>query len=318
MSENNMNNEKRSLSVDDILAEARERRAKKLALESSAVLPQNEIKEETEETIENVASFVVETPVKEEASEEPKEELTEETIEEVYEEVSEEENNEEVDELLEIDEMEDEEALKDLELLDGAEEEEFEETYEESFEEAEEVSEKPTFIRNLYEWVGEIVIAVSIVAVLFSFLFRVVPVYGDSMLPNFKNNDKLIISSFLHKPQQGDVIVAVDVLDNPIIKRVIAVGGQTVDIDNETGAVYVDGKVLDESAYIENGITFSNGADKISFPITVKEGYVFALGDNRPVSQDSRFSSVGEISEENILGEVKARFFPFSEFELYF
>ena len=299
MSENEkMNSEKRSLSVDDILAEARERRAKRLALEENAVLPKEEIKEEISETEE----IVEETPqVLEEA-------VIEEPVEE----------EEEADELTLADNIEDEEALKDLALSDGAEKvsEESETVITEITEEKEDKKKKIAEI--LYEWVGEVIIAVAIVAVFFSFFFRVVTVFGASMEPNFYGEDKLIVSSFLHKIDVGDVVVAVDVLDTPIIKRVIAKGGQTVDIDNETGTVYVDGKALDESAYIENGITFSNGADKISFPLTVKEGHYFLLGDNRIVSQDSRFASVGEVSEDKILGEVKARFFPFSKFKLYF
>ena len=298
MPENNIMNEKRSLSVDDILSEARKKRAEKLSLKEVSSLTIEETKEEIVE----------------------KEEITE-TVEEAEEIIEAAEEIEEVDELIEIENIEETKALEELSLLDGNEDDE-----EATEEEAEVIAEtekplegkKKKFAEILYEWVGEIVVAVAIVAILFSFFFRVVTVYGDSMLPNFKGNDKLIVSSFLHKIEQGDVVVVTDVLDNPIIKRVIAVGGQTVDIDNETGTVYVDGKALDESAYIKSGITFSNGADKISFPITIKEGYVFALGDNRPISKDSRFSSVGEISEDNILGEVKARVFPFSEFKLYF
>lgn len=306
MSENEkMNNEKRSLSVDDILAEARERRAKKLALEEISDLPKDEIKEEissAKEIIEEAAQAI--------------EEIVE-TAEEIIEEPAIEEA-EELDELIEVDNIEENEALNDLALLDGSEEvlEESETVITEIAGEKEDKKKK--FAEVLYEWVGEVIIAVAIVAVFFSFFFRVVTVFGGSMEPNFYGNDKLIVSSFLSKVDNGDVVVAVDVLDSPIIKRVIAKGGQTVDIDNETGTVYVDGKALDESAYIKNGITFSNGADKISFPITVKEGHYFLLGDNRTISQDSRFISVGEVSEDKILGEVKARIFPFSKFKLYF
>ena len=304
MSENEkMNNEKRSLSVDDILAEARERRAKKLAMEEISDLPKDEIKEEissAKEIIEEAAQAI--------------EEIVE-TAEEIIEEPAIEEA-EELDELIEVDNIEENEALNDLALLDGEETETEEPEVIEVSESKEDKKKK--FAEVLYEWVGEVIIAVAIVAVFFSFFFRVVTVFGGSMEPNFYGNDKLIVSSFLSKVDNGDVVVAVDVLDSPIIKRVIAKGGQTVDIDNETGTVYVDGKALDESAYIKNGITFSNGADKLSFPITVKEGHYFLLGDNRTISQDSRFISVGEVSEDKLLGEVKARIFPFSKFKLYF
>ena len=103
----------------------------------------------------------------------------------------------------------------------------------------------------------------------------------------------------------------VNVLEDPIIKRVIALPGQVVDIDNDTGMVSVDGEVLDESAYTENGLTVSYGADMMTFPQTVPEGCVFVLGDNRVISKDSRYLAVGMVDSRNILGKVEVRIFPF-------
>lgn len=101
-------------------------------------------------------------------------------------------------------------------------------------------------------------------------------------------------------------------LQEPIIKRVIALENQTVDIDFETGTVYVDGQALDESAYIANGITTQ--PSDYTYPLTVPEGHLFVLGDNRAVSKDSRNSSVGMIDERYVLGKAELVVFPFSRF----
>ena len=81
----------------------------------------------------------------------------------------------------------------------------------------------------------------------FTFLFRVVTVTGESMLPNFVEGQKLIVTNLGHSVEQGTVVVITNVLNEPIIKRVIATEGQTVDIDYETGVVYVDGEAVDET-----------------------------------------------------------------------
>ncbi len=171
-------------------------------------------------------------------------------------------------------------------------------------------------VRVLFDWLEEIVFAVVIVVVVFSFLFRVVTVQGTSMEKSFSGGDKLIVSSFIYKIQPGDVIVVVGVLDDPIIKRVIATAGQEVYIDNDRGAVFVDGVELDESAYTQNGITYSNGAGRLEFPAIVPENSVFVLGDNRLVSKDSRFADVGMISLDHVLGKAEFQVFPFSEIHL--
>ena len=169
-------------------------------------------------------------------------------------------------------------------------------------------------VRNCFEWFEEVIIAVVAVVLIFAFLFRVVTVNGDSMLPNYTEDDKLIISGMFYEVKQGDVVVVVNVLEDPIIKRVIALPGQVVDIDNDTGMVSVDGEVLDESAYTENGLTVSYGADMMTFPQTVPEGCIFVMGDNRNHSSDSRRSDLGMVDERYVLGHVLSVLFPFSQF----
>lgn len=172
-------------------------------------------------------------------------------------------------------------------------------------------------IKTLYEWLEEIVIALTLVILVFTFLFRVVTVTGESMLPNFVEGQKLIVTNLGHSVEQGTVVVITNVLNEPIIKRVVATEGQTVDIDYETGVVYVDGEAVDETQFgLENGITTRpySTLEAMVFPQTVPEGCVFVLGDNRSVSKDSRYTEVGMIDTRHILGEAVFTLYPFDRF----
>lgn len=169
-------------------------------------------------------------------------------------------------------------------------------------------------VKTLYEWLEEIVIALTLVILVFTFLFRVVTVTGESMLPNFVEGQKLIVTNLGHSVEQGTVVVITNVLNEPIIKRVIATEGQTVDIDYETGVVYVDGEAVDETQFgLENGITTRpySTLEAMVFPQTVPEGCVFVLGDNRGVSKDSRYTEVGMVDTRHILGEAVFTLYPF-------
>ena len=172
-------------------------------------------------------------------------------------------------------------------------------------------------LKTLYEWLEEIVIALTLVILVFTFLFRVVTVTGESMLPNFVEGQKLIVTNLGHSVEQGTVVVITNVLNEPIIKRVIATEGQTVDIDYETGVVYVDGEAVDETQFgLENGITTRpySTLEAMVFPQTVPEGCVFDLGDNRGVSKDSRYTEVGMVDTRHILGEAVFTLYPFDRF----
>lgn len=172
-------------------------------------------------------------------------------------------------------------------------------------------------VKTLYEWLEEIVIALTLVILVFTFLFRVVTVTGESMLPNFVEGQKLIVTNLGHSVEQGTVVVITNVLNEPIIKRVIATEGQTVDIDYETGVVYVDGEAVDETQFgLENGITTRpySTLEAMVFPQTVPEGCVFVLGDNRGVSKDSRYTEVGMVDTRHILGEAVFTLYPFDRF----
>ena len=156
--------------------------------------------------------------------------------------------------------------------------------------------------------VHDLVYLLAIVTILFTFFFRLVSVSGSSMYPTLVNRDYLVLeSNFLYRNvEQGDIVVLkVDYFDEPIVKRVIATGGQSVDIDFEQGIVYVDGVALNEDyvneptykSYLEYGM----GLD---YPVEVPEGSVFVMGDNRNDSADSRFAPVGCVPESQISGRA--------------
>ncbi len=169
-----------------------------------------------------------------------------------------------------------------------------------------ETPEKPASM--LYDWADALVYALIAIVLLFTLLIRMTGVIGDSMKPTLHQNDKLIISNFFYTPKQGDVVVVTkkSFRTEPIVKRVIATAGQTIDIHFDTGAVYVDGVLLEES-YIAEATVRSGD---MTFPLYVPEGYLFVMGDNRNHSTDSRFSEVGLIDERMVLGKVLFRVFP--------
>lgn len=171
------------------------------------------------------------------------------------------------------------------------------------------------FVRSALEWAETIVMAVVLVAIVFTFVARVITVDGRSMEPTYYNGDRVLVTQLAGPAQKGDVVIVIEALDEPIIKRVIATEGQVVDFDPELGEVTVDGQVVAGSAYgTEDGITYVPDlpGQVLEFPQTVPEGCVFVLGDNRDNSTDSRFVSVGMVDCRNILGKVVFNLYPFS------
>ena len=164
--------------------------------------------------------------------------------------------------------------------------------------------------RNLYEWVQALVVSVLTVMLLFTFVIRMISVDGTSMVPTLQNGDRLLVldAAWCGELQYGDIVVLrkEDFYYEPIVKRIIAVGGQTVDIDYSTGSVYVDGKLLEED-YI-NEPTFDD--EGLEFPVTVDEGCIFVMGDNRNASDDSRNPRLGIVDERYVLGRAVFLLFP--------
>ena len=166
-----------------------------------------------------------------------------------------------------------------------------------------------------YDFVSVICTAVLMIMILFTFVFRFVGVTGDSMNPTLYDNDWLLVKTVNSGYERGDIIISTqpNAFNEPIVKRVIATGGQTVDIDFETGEVKVDGKVLQED-YIAESTTVR---EDMAFPITVPEGKLFVLGDNRRHSTDSRSSLIGLLDERYIIGKVKFRVMPIDKFTYF-
>ena len=164
--------------------------------------------------------------------------------------------------------------------------------------------------REIVEWMEAIVYSLVAVVLIFTFLFRIVGVDGESMTNTLQDQDRLIVTHLFYEPKQGDIIVTTQpsAVNKPLIKRIIAVEGQTVDINFETHQVIVDGEVLDEP-YIREP---TSRKGDIEFPITVEPGKVFVMGDNRNDSLDSRFAEVGQIDKRYILGKAVFRIFPFN------
>lgn len=168
--------------------------------------------------------------------------------------------------------------------------------------------------KSVIPYVHDITILAVAVILLFSVCFRVVIVSGPSMKDTLVDGDWLLLigRALYAEPQQGDIIVvSKDSYDEgkPIIKRVIALEGQCVDIDFNEGIVYVDGIALEES-YARTLTTRDEG---ISFPLTVAEGCVFVLGDNRDNSRDSRSPLIGQIDKREIIGKAVLLFVPGNE-----
>ncbi len=166
-------------------------------------------------------------------------------------------------------------------------------------------------ISIIYDWVQCVLIAFIAVAVLLTFGFRVINVDGDSMMNTLTNSDKVIVSELFYTPQDKDVVVISHgaQFQRPIIKRVIATAGQTLDINFETGEVVVDGVVIDEEYAV--GETKKGNTE---IPNVIPEGKVFVMGDNRSVSLDSRYEEIGLINETDIIGKAEFVFLPFNHF----
>lgn len=162
-----------------------------------------------------------------------------------------------------------------------------------------------------YTMLHDLVSVLAGVTILFVFFFRLVGVDGSSMYPTLVDRDYLVLeSNFLYRRvDAGDIVVLTAEeeagFSGPIVKRVIATGGQTVDIDFEAGVVYVDGEALEEDyAFEPTYRSYQEAGLGLEYPVTVPEGSVFVMGDNRNHSADSRYAPLGCVEQSRILGRV--------------
>ena len=162
--------------------------------------------------------------------------------------------------------------------------------------------------QTLFDWTSTLIGALVLVAFVYAFLFRVVTVSGESMERTLQNGDNLIMITRLYSLDYGDVVVISRENGEPIIKRVVGLPGDVIDINAETGAVTRNGEILEEP-YLRDGTT---PTFLFEGPYTVPEGGVFAMGDNRCNSHDSRDD--GAYAQENVLGEAVFRLSPFDKF----
>lgn len=171
---------------------------------------------------------------------------------------------------------------------------------------------KKGFWGFVYDWVDSLMLAVLFILIIFTFLVRLVGVNGNSMNPTLKNGDWLAVKSVNTTVERGDIVVITqpNSLGKPLVKRVIAKGGDEINIDFFDHKVTVNGVVLDEPYIAEPTATMGN----MVYPLTVPEGKVFVMGDNRNNSSDSREKYIGFIDEDYILGVAKFRLLPFSSF----
>ena len=158
---------------------------------------------------------------------------------------------------------------------------------------------------SVYDIASIVITAILLVCIFFTFFFKISTVSGTSMENTLHDGDKLVISAISKDVKYGDVVVTSqpNVIEKVLIKRVIAVGGQTVWFDEKTKKVVVDGKTLDEP-YIKEEMRFQPSMYSL---FTVPEGQVFVMGDNRNDSADSRSAYIGTIDERYIVGKVVYR-----------
>jgi len=171
-------------------------------------------------------------------------------------------------------------------------------------------------VGSLFEMAEVLSSAVLCIAVLFTFVMRFAGVIGSSMVPTLVNGEWLAVTAVLPQPTRGDVVIIsprTNAFHQPLVKRVIAVAGDEIDIVD--GQVLVNGEAIAEP-YLPEGLRTHPASEyqsSLAYPVRVPAGRVFVMGDNRGGSTDSRFSAVGFIRADDILGRVSLRVKPFFE-----
>jgi len=162
----------------------------------------------------------------------------------------------------------------------------------------------------VYDMLQCIVSSLLLCVLAFVFIARGIGVEKTSMLPTLEDGDRIFVSNLFYTPSNGDIIVfrKDSYRREPLVKRIIATEGQVVDIDFENGIVTVDGEALAEDYIAE----LTHERFNFTGPLTVPEGQLFVMGDNRNRSLDSRDADIGFVDERYIIGKVYFIVMPFS------
>ena len=179
--------------------------------------------------------------------------------------------------------------------------------------------EETSLVDDLLDWVEAFVVAIFVVILVFIFFLRVVEVSGPSMNPTLSDKDRVIVTHLNYTPERGDIVVCNSKgLEKCIIKRCSGVAGDTVVVNYNDNTVKVNGELINES-YINETMSVQSVFDSSyltgdkEYTYTVPERTIFAMGDNRNHSTDSRSAYVGFIKLEDILGKAFFRFLPFGQ-----
>jgi len=177
---------------------------------------------------------------------------------------------------------------------------------------------KNSAFSEIFMLLEDLALMMGVAVLLFIFVIRPTGVIGDSMNSTLHDKDKLLVSNLLYEPRQGDIVVLTkkSFMTESIVKRVVAVEGQTIDVDYETNQVYVDGVALWEPYRNEPNMIKGtiNKQFEMEYPAVVPEGHIFVMGDNRNHSIDSRHISLGMVDKRYILGRAVFRIWPLDVF----
>ena len=184
---------------------------------------------------------------------------------------------------------------------------------------------KSSLIQSIIENLEVVVCAACAVILIFTLGFRVCSVNGTSMYPTLNHEDKLLVSNLVYTPERGDMIVfhmtgeVGEKFNEPLVKRVIATGGEWLDINFDTWEIRVaDNPQMENATVIDEPYIYLGELPKyysMQFPIQVPEGHLFVMGDNRYGSADSRSSMCGFVDERRVMGKVIMRLYPFEDIE---
>lgn len=163
-----------------------------------------------------------------------------------------------------------------------------------------------SYLKIIGSTLSSLIVVAAIAVLIATLLFPVLRVTGSSMTPTLEN-DQLIVCKKTGNFEYGDVI-AFYYNNKILLKRVIAVSGDTISIDS-SGVVTVNGEVLDEPYVSELAL----GECDLEFPYQVPEQRIFVMGDHRETSIDSRTTQVGCVAEESVIGVVTLRIWPFEK-----